>query len=142
MKIIKRKYLQDLIDVVGTPDIKVITGVRRSGKSELLHMFIAYLQDNDNNSNIIYIDYNLDEFDSLKQYKELIKYVKEKYDKEKNNYILVDEVQMCDGFEKAINNYREKNNLPIIVKEKYNTYICVYGTRYCRYRNGPRDIQI
>lgn len=115
MKIIKRKYLQDLIDVVGTPDIKVITGVRRSGKSELLHMFIAYLQDNDNNSNIIYIDYNLDEFDSLKQYKELIKYVKEKYDKEKNNYILVDEVQMCDGFEKAINNFH--------AEKKYDIYI-------------------
>ena len=109
VKTIKRKYLQDVIDVVGTPDIKVITGVRRSGKSELLHMFIDYLQDNDNNSNIIYLDYNLDEFDSLKEYKELIKYVSEKYEKSKHNYLLVDEVQMCKGFEKTINNfYAEK----------------------------------
>ena len=115
MKIIKRKYLQDLIDVIGTPDIKVITGVRRSGKSELLHMFIDYVQENDNSSNIIYIDYNLDKFDSLKQYKELIKYVQEKYDKGKNNYILVDEVQMCDGFEKAINNFH--------AEKKYDIYI-------------------
>ena len=115
MKIIKRKYLQDLIDVIGTPDIKVITGVRRSGKSELLHMFIDYVQENDNSSNIIYIDYNLDKFDSLKQYKELIKYVQEKYDKGKNNYILIDEVQMCDGFEKAINNFH--------AEKKYDIYI-------------------
>lgn len=115
MKTIKRKYLQDVIDVVGTPDIKVITGVRRSGKSELLHMFIDYVQENDNNSNIIYIDYNLDEFDTLKQYKELIKYVSEKYIKGKNNYLLVDEVQMCKGFEKAINNFH--------AEKKYDIYI-------------------
>ena len=70
MKTIKRKYLQDVIDVMGTPDIKVITGVRRSGKSELLRMFINYINKNIPNSNIIYIDFNLDKFDELKQYKE------------------------------------------------------------------------
>lgn len=115
LKIIKRKYLQDVIDVIGTPDIKVITGVRRSGKSELLRMFIDYIKDTDNNSNIIYIDYNLDEFDSIKQYKELIKYVSKKYNKEKNNYILIDEVQMCNGFENAINNFH--------AERKYDIYI-------------------
>lgn len=115
MKTIKRKYLQDIIDVMGTPDIKVITGVRRSGKSELLHMFIEYVNENDVNSNIIYIDYNLDKFDELKQYKELISYVSEKYNKDKNNYILIDEVQMCDDFEKAINNFHAEG--------KYDIYI-------------------
>lgn len=115
MKTIKRKYLQDIIDVMGTPDIKVITGVRRSGKSELLHMFIEYVNENDVNSNIIYIDYNLDKFDKLKQYKELISYVSEKYNKDKNNYILIDEVQMCDDFEKAINNFHAEG--------KYDIYI-------------------
>lgn len=115
MKTIKRKYLKDVIDVMGTPDIKVITGVRRSGKSELLHMFIEYINENDANSNIIYIDYNLDKFDELKQYKELISYVSEKYNKDKNNYILIDEVQMCDDFEKAINNFHAEG--------KYDIYI-------------------
>lgn len=115
MKTIKRKYLQDIIDVMGTPDIKVITGVRRSGKSELLHMFIEYVNETDTNSNIIYIDYNLDKFDELKKYKELISYVSEKYNKDKNNYILIDEVQMCDDFEKAINNFHAES--------KYDIYI-------------------
>ncbi len=115
LKTIKRKYLQDVIDVIGTPDIKVITGVRRSGKSELLHMFIDYINENDVNSNLIYIDYNLDKFDELKDYKELIKYVSEKYNKEKNNFILIDEVQMCNGFEKAINNFH--------AERKYDIYI-------------------
>lgn len=115
MKTIKRKYLQDVIDVMGTPDIKVITGVRRSGKSELLHMFIEYVNENDSNSNIVYIDYNLDKFDELKQYKKLISYVSKKYNKDKNNYILIDEVQMCVGFEKAINNFHAEG--------KYDIYI-------------------
>ena len=115
MKIIKRKYLDDIIDVMGTPDIKVITGVRRSGKSELLNMFIEYVKENDSNSNIIYIDYNLDKFDDLKQYKELIKYVSNKYDSKKNNFIMIDEVQMCIDFEKAINNFHAEN--------KYDIYI-------------------
>lgn len=115
MKTIKRKYLQDIVEVMGTPDIKVITGVRRSGKSELLNMFIDYVKENDKNANIIYIDYNLDKFDNLKQYKELIKYVSSKYSKEKNNFILIDEVQMCNDFEKAINNFH--------AEKKYDIYI-------------------
>lgn len=48
---------------------------------------------------------NLDKFDNLKEYKELIKYIEELYDPKKNNYIMIDEVQMCNGFEKAINNF-------------------------------------
>ena len=52
MKLIKREYLKDLIDVIGTPDIKIITGVRRSGKSKLLEMFKKYIIENIKNYNI------------------------------------------------------------------------------------------
>lgn len=57
-----------LIDIIGTPDIKVITGIRRSGKSKLLESFKEYITKNINNSNIIYINYNSIEFEDLKEY--------------------------------------------------------------------------
>ena len=59
-------YLNKLINVVGTPDIKVITGIRRSGKSKLLESFKKYIEENINNCNIIHINYNLKKFADLK----------------------------------------------------------------------------
>lgn len=115
MKIIKRDYLEKLINSMGTPDIKVITGIRRSGKSELLTMFKDYVIENDKDANIIFIDYNLVDFEDLKEYKKLIEYIDDLYKPNKNNYIMVDEVQMCDGFEIALNNFH--------AQKKYDIYI-------------------
>ena len=79
MKLIKREYLQDLIELVGTPDIKVITGVRRSGKSKLLEMFKSYIIENIENYNIIDINFNLVKFDNLRDYMALNNYIEENY---------------------------------------------------------------
>ncbi len=60
MKIILRKsYLDRLISLKGTPDIKVITGIRRSGKSKLMEAYIKYLNENILDCNIIYLDYKI-----------------------------------------------------------------------------------
>ena len=68
MRLIERIfYLNKLKDVMGTPDIKVITGVRRSGKSKLLESFLSYVQENDSNANIIHINFNLNAYFRLYQ---------------------------------------------------------------------------
>lgn len=115
MKLIKREYLNTLIDVMGTPDIKIITGVRRSGKSKLLELFKEYIINNVKNYNVIDINYNSLDFESLKEYHKLNDYIEQRYKKGMNNFVLIDEVQMCEGFEKTINSLH--------AEEKYDIYI-------------------
>ena len=115
MKLIKREYLNTLIDVMGTPDIKVITGVRRSGKSKLLNMFKNYIENNIKDANIININFNLIKFDYLRNYITLNNYIEEHFINGKNNFVLIDEVQMCKEFERTINSLH--------AEEKYDIYI-------------------
>ncbi|MGN1135944.1 MAG: ATP-binding protein [Oscillospiraceae bacterium] len=116
MKLIDRnQYLDKLINVIGTPDIKVITGVRRSGKSKLLEAFKDYVEAEISDCNIVHINFNLPEYDHLLEYRPLYDYVKAQYVKGKHNFVLVDEVQMCTDFEKAINGLH--------AMEKFDIYI-------------------
>lgn len=116
MKLIERtSYLEEIKDLLQTPDIKVITGVRRSGKSKLLDALSAWLRVNDPDANIIHINYNLTEYESLMEYHALESYVEARYQSGMNNYLMIDEVQMCPSFEKAINSLH--------AKEKYDIYV-------------------
>ena len=116
MKLISRnQYLEKLINVIGTPDIKVITGVRRSGKSKLLEAFKNHIQQNIHNCNIIQINFNMPDFEHLLEYRPLYDYVNSQYDAEKENFVLIDEVQMCAGFEKAINGMHASERFDIYI---------------------------
>ena len=116
MKLINRtSYMDTLTSLIGVPDIKVITGIRRSGKSKLLEALRDYVEANLSNSNVIHINYNLDEFENLLEYHALLAYVKEHRVSGKQNFLLIDEVQMCDGFERAINSLHASEQYDIFI---------------------------
>lgn len=113
--IVRKNYLNRIIELKDTPDIKIITGIRRSGKSKLMQSYIEYLKTNYDNINIIFIDFMDLEFEEIKEYHALHSYVEQHYVAGKMNYLFVDEVQMCPKFELAINS--------LYSKEKYDIYV-------------------
>ena len=108
-------YLEQLEHTKQTPDIKVITGVRRSGKSKLMEMFIEKLRLTEKNLNVIHINFNLLKFEPLLEYHKLHDFIENSYQEGKDNYVIIDEIQMCENFEKAVNSLH--------ASEKYNMYV-------------------
>ncbi len=114
MKLIDRPlYINQLAGIMNTPDIKIITGIRRSGKSKLLIAFAEYISQVDSSANIIEIDLTKLHFESLKEYHALNGYVENNYKDGVNNYLMIDEVQLCKGFELAINSLHSEEKFDI-----------------------------
>lgn len=116
MKLIERRfYLDKVKNTIGTPDIKVITGVRRSGKSKLLEAFKDYVEHNIGGANIIHINFNLAQFEWLKDYRALNEYIENAYINGRDNFVLIDEIQLCPEFEITVNSLH--------ASEKYDIYL-------------------
>ena len=116
MRTIERtEYLNRIKGLKDTPDIKVITGIRRSGKSILMQEYIQYLKEHFSDINVIFIDFMDLSFEHLKEYHALHTYVEDHFQEGKANYLLIDEVQMCPNFELAINS--------LYSKRKYDIYL-------------------
>jgi len=116
MKLIERRnYLENLQNMRLTPDIKVVTGVRRAGKSELIRSYVEWLKKNDKKANIIFVDFTLLSSEPLQEYHALHDHIEQLFFKGKNNYVFIDEVQLCKNFEKAINSLH--------AMEKYDIYL-------------------
>ena len=99
------KYLNELIEAKDLNLIKVITGVRRCGKSTLLLQYKDYLLDNGvNETDVVYMSFESAEWYDIKDYRDLYNYVKSKY-KNKKLYLLLDEVQNVEKWEKAVNSF-------------------------------------
>ena len=117
MEIKRDYYLQKLIDRKNNHLIKIITGIRRCGKSYLLnHLFKNYLLDNGVSSNhIIMIALDDDGNSDLLDSKNLRKYIDDKILDDDLYYILLDEIQMVPNFEGLLNGLLRKENLDIYV---------------------------
>jgi len=113
--ITRQNYLDELIELYNTPDIKVITGIRRSGKSVLLAEFVKYLNKKEDNINIVMINLQGLEFDHLLEYHALHDYILEQYKEGMSNILLIDEIQLCPNFELAINSIYTKRIFDIYI---------------------------
>ena len=113
--ILRERYLRELGEVRGTPDIKVITGVRRSGKSKLMEAFAEQVKSQNPSANIIHINLMFPENEVFLEYHALYDHVNSHYAPGRENIVLIDEVQLCNGFEKAI--------IGLHTSEKFDIYI-------------------
>ncbi len=114
-RIVRKKYLDLGLSLIGSQDIKVITGVRRCGKSCFLDDLTDYVMTNYPNSNVIKINFNDFDWDFLRDGRALHSYVMKHYVEGKQNFLFVDEVQMCDGFERVLNSLHSKGIFDIYV---------------------------
>jgi len=109
-------YLADLISFKEKDLIKIVTGIRRCGKSTLFDLYIEYLENNGIDKNQI-IRMNLEdyEFDDLKNYNDLYNYVNSKLVRDKMNYVFIDEVQKIESFQKACDSLYIKKNVDLYI---------------------------
>lgn len=109
----RTEYMERLRSLEGTRDIKVITGIRRSGKSELMKAFASELMRSDPLANHVYIDLLDLDNEALLEYHALHGKIVESYKEGFHNRLFIDEVQLCKGFEKAINSIHAKGGWDI-----------------------------
>lgn len=112
------EYLKKLIVFKDKSQIKVVTGVRRCGKSALLELFKGYLlkECNVDAKNIIRINFELEEFRNIVDSTDLYDYIKERIKKTKGTvYLLLDEIQVVKNWEKAVNSLNIDSDVDIYI---------------------------
>lgn len=115
MDLISRpNYYSKLEKLLGKGVLIVLTGQRRVGKSYVMKELAARKQE-EPNANVIYIDKEKTAFDTIATYKDLVIYVEEHLDKSKHNYLLIDEVQEIEEFERGLRNYYNESYIDVVV---------------------------
>ena len=112
----RTEYLEKLKKIKDMQIIKVITGVRRCGKSTLLSQFRTFLMESDVlEEQIISINFEDLKFEDLKNYKALYQYIEERLVPNKKNYIFIDEIQEVENFQRAVDSLFIKDNTDIYI---------------------------
>ena len=115
MKLIERKgYLDQLLMWRHEDMIKVVTGVRRCGKSTLFGLYIDHLKkDGVTDEQIVSVNLEDEDYSELLDYKKLHEYVKARIVNGKQTYVFLDEIQNCKEYEKAVSSLYLRKNLDI-----------------------------
>ncbi len=112
----RKEYLNKLIEWREKQVIKVVTGVRRCGKSTLFSLYIDYLKKTGvSEEQIILINLEDIEYENLLDYRPLYDYIKARIVKGKYTYVFIDEVQQCKSFEKAVDSLFLKENVDVYI---------------------------
>ena len=132
--IIRQAYIDKIEKYLGKETIIVLVGQRRVGKSYMMKTVRDQKASNPDN-NIIYIDKEKREFDSIRNYQDLNQYIDEHFVASKHNYILIDEIQDITEFERSIRSFRTEPNTNIIItgsnaKMLSNELSTLIGGRY------------
>lgn len=132
--IIRQAYIDKIEKYLGKETIIVLVGQRRVGKSYMMKTVRDQKASNPDN-NIIYIDKEKREFDSIRNYQDLNQYIDEHFVASKHNYILIDEIQDIKEFERSIQSFRTEPNTDIIItgsnaKMLSNELSTLIGGRY------------
>ncbi|NOX16991.1 MAG: ATP-binding protein [Chlorobi bacterium] len=151
MKYITRKiYSRKIEPYLGKNLIKVIIGQRRTGKSYFLFQLMDLVKKKFDKANIIYINKEDLEFDFIKNYSDLLKYVENKNSNSGENFLFIDEIQDIVQFEKALRHFQTKGNFDIyitgsnarLLSGELSTYLSgryveikIYGLSYSEFLN-------
>lgn len=132
--IIRQAYIDKIEKYLGKETIIVLVGQRRVGKSYMMKTVRDQKASNPDN-NIIYIDKEKREFDSIRNYQDLNQYIDEHFVASKHNYILIDEIQDITEFERSIRSFRTEPNTDLIItgsnaKMLSNELSTLIGGRY------------
>ena len=115
-RIEREEYLEFLKNHKDKQIIKVVSGIRRAGKSTLFEIYKDYLQKNGVEKNqIISINFEDLEYEEYTDYKKLYKFIKDNLLENKKNYIFLDEIQHVNKFEKVVDSLFIKENVDLYI---------------------------